>query len=122
MTVHVPHVATYGERAVDTFYVTDLIGDKIDSTARVKSLSACSKPRRVAARRRWRPDLRRVSPVACVRLSAGGRSSHAWRSSHPDGLFGHRKIRVGKGADCDAGEVWHPVGFHHRFDPQSAQK
>ena len=29
---------TYGERAVDTFYVTDLIGDKIDSAARVKSL------------------------------------------------------------------------------------
>ncbi len=38
VTVHSAHVATYGERAVDTFYVTDLIGDKIDSTARVKSL------------------------------------------------------------------------------------
>ena len=35
---HSAHVATYGERAVDTFYVTDLIGDKIDSAARVKSL------------------------------------------------------------------------------------
>ena len=38
VTVHSAHVATYGERAVDTFYVTDLIGDKIDSPARVKSL------------------------------------------------------------------------------------
>ena len=37
VTVHSAHVATYGERAVDTFYVTDLIGDKIDSAARVKS-------------------------------------------------------------------------------------
>ncbi|WP_033074334.1 [protein-PII] uridylyltransferase [Sphingopyxis sp. MWB1] len=38
VTVHSAHVATYGERAVDTFYVTDLIGDKIDSSARVKTL------------------------------------------------------------------------------------
>ncbi|MDZ3832083.1 MAG: [protein-PII] uridylyltransferase [Sphingopyxis sp.] len=38
VTVHSAHVATYGERAVDTFYVTDLIGDKIDSPARVRSL------------------------------------------------------------------------------------
>jgi len=38
VTVHSAHVATYGERAVDTFYVTDLIGDKIDGTARVKGL------------------------------------------------------------------------------------
>ena len=38
VTVHSAHVATYGERAVDTFYVTDLLGGKIDSAARVKSL------------------------------------------------------------------------------------
>ncbi|PKP96868.1 MAG: [protein-PII] uridylyltransferase [Alphaproteobacteria bacterium HGW-Alphaproteobacteria-13] len=38
VTVHSAHVATYGERAVDTFYVTDLIGDKIESASRVKSL------------------------------------------------------------------------------------
>lgn len=38
VTVHSAHVATYGERAVDTFYVTDLIGDKIDSASRVKSI------------------------------------------------------------------------------------
>jgi [protein-PII] uridylyltransferase len=36
--VHSAHVATYGERAVDTFYVTDLLGDKIDSKVRLKSL------------------------------------------------------------------------------------
>src|SRR3546814_9257972 len=34
VTVHSAHVATYGERAVDTFYVTDLIGDKIDGAVR----------------------------------------------------------------------------------------
>ncbi|MHA6724140.1 [protein-PII] uridylyltransferase [Sphingomonas sp. RS2018] len=38
VTIHSAHVATYGERAVDTFYVTDLIGDKIDGTARVKAV------------------------------------------------------------------------------------
>ena len=38
VTIHSAHVATYGERAVDTFYVTDLTGDKIDSAARVKAL------------------------------------------------------------------------------------
>ncbi|MGI4731770.1 MAG: [protein-PII] uridylyltransferase [Janthinobacterium lividum] len=29
VTIHSAHIATYGERAVDTFYVTDLTGDKI---------------------------------------------------------------------------------------------
>jgi [protein-PII] uridylyltransferase len=38
VTVHSAHVSTYGERAVDTFYVTDLTGDKIDSASRVKAL------------------------------------------------------------------------------------
>jgi [protein-PII] uridylyltransferase len=38
VTIHSAHVATYGERAVDTFYVTDLIGDKIDTPARVRTL------------------------------------------------------------------------------------
>ena len=32
------HVATYGTRAVDTFYLTDLIGDKIDAPARLRTL------------------------------------------------------------------------------------
>ncbi|NJS15535.1 MAG: [protein-PII] uridylyltransferase [Sphingopyxis sp.] len=38
VTVHSAHVATYGERAVDTFYVTDLLGGKIDSASRVRTL------------------------------------------------------------------------------------
>ncbi|QIG79423.1 [protein-PII] uridylyltransferase [Stakelama tenebrarum] len=38
VTIHSAHVATYGERAVDTFYVTDLIGDKIVSTTRLRTL------------------------------------------------------------------------------------
>jgi [protein-PII] uridylyltransferase len=38
VTIHSAHVATYGERAVDTFYVTDLLGDKIDTPARVRTL------------------------------------------------------------------------------------
>jgi [protein-PII] uridylyltransferase len=37
-TIHSAHVATYGERAVDTFYVTDLTGDKIASPQRLKAL------------------------------------------------------------------------------------
>jgi [protein-PII] uridylyltransferase len=38
VTLHSAHVATYGERAVDTFYVTDLTGDKIAGTQRLKAL------------------------------------------------------------------------------------
>ncbi len=38
VTLHSAHVATYGERAVDTFYVTDLLGGKIDGKARLKAL------------------------------------------------------------------------------------
>ena len=38
VTVHSAHVATYGERAVDTFYITDLIGGKIESKARLQTL------------------------------------------------------------------------------------
>ncbi|WNO53274.1 [protein-PII] uridylyltransferase [Stakelama saccharophila] len=38
VTIHSAHVATYGERAVDTFYVTDLIGDKITNSQRIKAL------------------------------------------------------------------------------------
>ena len=37
-TIHSAHVATYGERAVDTFYVTDLTGDKIASPQRLRAL------------------------------------------------------------------------------------
>jgi [protein-PII] uridylyltransferase len=38
VTVHSAHVATYGERAIDTFYVTDLFGGKIESKARLATL------------------------------------------------------------------------------------
>jgi len=38
VTLHSAHVATYGERAVDTFYVTDLTGDRITALARLKTL------------------------------------------------------------------------------------
>jgi [protein-PII] uridylyltransferase len=37
VTIRSAHVATYGERAVDTFYVTDLTGDKISGT-RLKAI------------------------------------------------------------------------------------
>ena len=38
VTIHSAHVATYGERAVDTFYITDLLGEKIASTQRLRAL------------------------------------------------------------------------------------
>ena len=36
--LHSAHIATYGERAVDVFYVTDLFGGKIESKQRIRSL------------------------------------------------------------------------------------
>ena len=38
VTISSAHIATYGERAVDVFYVTDLIGGKVEGTARLKAL------------------------------------------------------------------------------------
>ncbi len=38
VTIHSAHIATYGERAVDVFYLTDLTGEKIASPQRLKSL------------------------------------------------------------------------------------
>lgn len=38
VTIHSAHVATYGERAVDTFYLTDLLGGKLESKARLTTL------------------------------------------------------------------------------------
>ena len=38
LMVHSAHIATYGERAIDTFYVTDLFGEKIDSAQLLKAL------------------------------------------------------------------------------------
>ena len=34
LVVHSAHIATYGERAVDTFYITDLLGAKIEAESR----------------------------------------------------------------------------------------
>jgi [protein-PII] uridylyltransferase len=36
--IHSAHIATYGERAVDVFYLTDLAGAKIDNATRLKQL------------------------------------------------------------------------------------
>lgn len=38
LTVHSAHIATYGERAVDVFYITDLLGGKVDSKPRLRSI------------------------------------------------------------------------------------
>jgi [protein-PII] uridylyltransferase len=38
--IHSAHIATYGERAVDVFYLTDLHGGKIQNPVRLKSLQA----------------------------------------------------------------------------------
>jgi [protein-PII] uridylyltransferase len=38
LTIHSAHIATYGERATDTFYVTDLTGEKIDNPTRLKTI------------------------------------------------------------------------------------
>ena len=38
--IHSAHVATYGERAVDVFYLTDLHGAKIEAPARLKALQS----------------------------------------------------------------------------------
>jgi [protein-PII] uridylyltransferase len=38
--IHSAHIATYGERAVDVFYLTELSGGKIEAPARLKALQA----------------------------------------------------------------------------------
>ncbi|SFF90947.1 UTP--GlnB (protein PII) uridylyltransferase, GlnD [Novosphingobium sp. CF614] len=38
LMVHSAHIATYGERAADTFYVTDLLGEKLTAPGRLKAL------------------------------------------------------------------------------------
>jgi len=38
VTIHSAHIATYGERAVDVFYLTDLTGDKIADRNRLRAL------------------------------------------------------------------------------------
>ena len=38
IVVHSAHIATYGERAVDVFYLTDATREKISSTLKLKAL------------------------------------------------------------------------------------
>lgn len=38
LMVHSAHIATYGERAADTFYVTDLLGEKLTAPQRLKAV------------------------------------------------------------------------------------
>ena len=38
LTIHSAHIATYGERATDTFYLTDLTGQKVDNPARLRAI------------------------------------------------------------------------------------
>jgi [protein-PII] uridylyltransferase len=38
--LHSAHIATYGERAVDVFYLTDQAGQKIENPAKLKALQA----------------------------------------------------------------------------------
>jgi [protein-PII] uridylyltransferase len=40
LAIHSAHIATYGERAVDVFYLTTREGAKIESPARIKALQA----------------------------------------------------------------------------------
>jgi [protein-PII] uridylyltransferase len=57
VTIHSAHIATYGERAVDVFYLTDLHGAKIENATRLKALQnrllkaagAAAAPERAAA-------------------------------------------------------------------------
>ena len=38
LMVHSAHITNYGERAADTFYVTDVLGEKLQSASRLKDL------------------------------------------------------------------------------------
>ena len=51
------HITTFGEKVIDTFYVTDLTGQKIDSPTRV-----ATSVRATAARRRTGTALRPSAP------------------------------------------------------------
>ncbi|MDP8993780.1 MAG: [protein-PII] uridylyltransferase, partial [Pseudomonadota bacterium] len=55
--VHSAHIATYGERAVDVFYLTDLQGAKIESPSRLKALEG----RLLKAARSGEEDRRRAA-------------------------------------------------------------
>ncbi len=60
LMVQSAHVTNYGERAVDTFYVTDLLGAKVESRERLatieKALLAAASERRTSARKTAEPQ------------------------------------------------------------------
>ena len=59
LTIGSAHICTYGERAVDVFYVTDLTGQRIDNKSRIRKiesqLMAVFDPAEVAARAKRPP-------------------------------------------------------------------
>ncbi|MBV9841359.1 MAG: [protein-PII] uridylyltransferase [Sphingomonadaceae bacterium] len=63
--IHSAHIATYGERAVDTFYLTDLTGDKLAGAARLKALE-----RRLLEAAGAEPEEKPVAPHRPVAAAA----------------------------------------------------
>ncbi|MEE4348643.1 MAG: [protein-PII] uridylyltransferase [Pacificimonas sp.] len=51
VTIHSAHITTYGERAVDTFYLTDLTGQKLDGTQRLRGIE-----QRLLRAASWTPE------------------------------------------------------------------
>ena len=84
------HVATFGERARDVFYVTDLLGAQINAPTRqaaIKSalihLLANDESRDAAARREHRDFCRTVRVTVGLSATPSCSSSHRLRSSPP---------------------------------------
>ncbi len=88
------HVATFGERARDVFYVTDLLGAQINAPTRQAAIKSAllhllaqdeAQPRRPAARNHRRDGAETVDVSAYGRLSPppSCRSSQRLRSSPP---------------------------------------
>ena len=94
VTIHSAHVATYGERAVDTFYVTDLTGDKLDNAGAAEALERRLPTRPRARRWSWRREGTRM-PV----LGIGGLF---FRARDPDALNAWYREHLGVGAGCCA--------------------
>jgi [protein-PII] uridylyltransferase len=59
LTIGSAHICTYGERAVDVFYVTDLTGQRVDNKSRIRKIEsqllAVFDPAEVAARAKRPP-------------------------------------------------------------------